>query len=300
MRLKNILVALVFTIIGALAWQLASYYLSPESWVKIDTITRNIFPNLPVDPYDVNKGVAGDVCLSQNEVVNAVTNLLQIDSANELALMGIENPIVKWRENDDEPYRGYPLDSANEYIIYGEPVEENVRKLGDGQSLISLLNDEYSVHQLMDIPVYKYPSGELARKLGIKRGNERFLIGVYGITTGEEDPNINSYVTVYCTEPDEEIVEIYDDYLRLPHKYTSETSVAYEDLGNNLGRVTLTYPGSTMDYQASEFWDITVKPWAKVYETGQFPPCTLFERLRIGSGNSCYLPDKKEFSVISY
>lgn len=300
MYLKKFLLMVALIVLGAFAWQVGSYYMSPGEWVKLDNWTRMIFPFLPDEFENQNLVNSANTCTSQTEVAERLTDFLQIDLADELNILSLDDSIVKWREKANEPYRSYAVDAANEYIVADKSVEYFAEKIGDGQTIINLLGNDYEVYQPMNIPIYRYPSGELAKKIGIKRGNQRFLVGIYGTEIDGSDVNKNSRIKIHCAEPGDDLVRLYDNYLDLPHKYTSETSVEYEDLDNNLGRVNLVYPGAPTDYVGSEFWDTRSVPWKKVYEMGEFPPCAIFEKLGIGEGSSCFRPEKNEFSVVSY
>jgi hypothetical protein len=221
--------------------------------------------------------------------------------------------VVKWRYKDNEPYIAFELagnwtDHFDNNNGKGVSIEKIIERIPEFRKTMEESGFVFS--EPNNIPLYRYPEGLLARKIGFTKGN--FL---YHFTIIEEDPPYDPsipkedlppdfqkpvHIAMNCAENSPELRSMYEQYLSKSHDFTNETSVVYGGRKDNLARFTLYYPGGVIDQIYDEFYDIRQNPMQLVTKTNNFSLCSTFEKLKIGKGYPCYRPEKKEFSVVSY
>lgn len=221
--------------------------------------------------------------------------------------------VIKWRFNDNEPYIAFELEGnwTNHYDNengIGTSVQEMSEHIPSFVKKMELAGFVFS--KTNDIPLYRYPEGEFARKIGFTKGNY-----LYHFTIIEEDapydpttPNDKLpsdfqkpiRIAMNCAENSSELRSMYEQYLSLPHDFTNEITVVYSGRKDRVARFSLYYPGGVLDQVQDEFYDIRQNPMQRIAKRDNFSLCTTFERLKIGKEYPCYRPEKKEFSVVQY
>lgn len=161
-----------------------------------------------------------------------------------------------------------------------------------------------------NIPLYRYPEGSFARKIGFSKDNY-----LYHLTVIEEDPPYDPAlpredlpsdfqkpirISMSCAENSPELRSMYEQYLSMPHEFTNETSIVYGGRKDNLALFTLYYPGGATDQWSDELYNMRQNPMKLVAKNNNFALCSTFENLKIGKGYPCYRPEKREFDVVSY
>lgn len=224
-----------------------------------------------------------------------------------------EPGIIKWRYKDNEPYIAFELAGnwTNHYDNNnGKGV--SVQKLSDSLT-------EFRKHMELsgftfsdpnNIPLYRYPEGSFARKIGFSKGNYLYHFTIveedapYDPSMPKEDlpPDIQKpvHIAMNCAENSPELRSIYEQYLSKSHEFTNETSVVYGGRKDNLARFTIYYPGGVTDQWSDEFYDIRQNPMRLVNETNNFSQCSTYEKMKIGKDYPCYRPEKREFDVVNY
>ena len=221
--------------------------------------------------------------------------------------------IIKWRYKDNEPYIAFELSGnwTNHYDNEngkGVSVQEISDKLPKFRKRMESSGFVFS--ESNNIPLYRYPEGSFARKVGFTKKNH-----LYHFTIVEEDPPYDPlmpkedllpdfqksvHVAMNCAENSPELHTMYEQYLSKPHDFTNETTVVYGGRKDNLARFTLYYPGGVIDQTQDELYDLRQNPMQLVTKDNNFSLCSTFEKLKIGKDYPCYRPEKREFGVVSY
>ncbi len=224
-----------------------------------------------------------------------------------------ETGIVKWRYKNNEPYIAFEL--AGNWTNYfennngkGVSVQQIANKIPEFRQKMESNGFVYS--EPNDIPLYQYPGGAFARKIGFTKGKYLYHFTIveddppYDPTTPKENlpPNFQKpvHIAMNCAENSPELRAMYEQYLSMPHDFTNETSIVYGGRKDHLVRFTLYYPGGVTDQTQDELYDTQQNPVQLVTKTNNFILCSTLEKLKIGKEYPCYRPEKREFSVVSY
>lgn len=237
----------------------------------------------------------------------------QVEPVIERGVAYDEAGVIKWRYKDNEPYIAFELAGnwTNHYDNNdgkGVSVQQISDKLPDFRKRME--SGGFTFSNPNDIPLYRYPEGSFARKVGFSKGNY-----LYHFTILEEDPPYDPalpkedlppdfqkpiHIAMNCAENSQELRSMYEQYLSMPHEFTNETSVVYGGRKDNLARFTLYYPGGVTDQTQDEFYDIRQNPMQLVTKDDNFSLCSVFEKHKIGKDYPCYRPEKREFDVVTY
>lgn len=338
--MKKIFVCIIFFIFGVIFWQFAPFYFPESVNNRITDLTTSIYKVLrirnPLDyppPFsmfdDVVSQLPLDKCPDYKTIAQSVESWISkkgAQSSDNIMFSPYINSedsvegIIKWRLADNQPYAGlYAAGEFSHYIANADIL--NFANDVDGKRGVvsDLINKGFKIHPPMNIPFYRYPQGEGARKIGFIKGSEAYLITV--IEINKEDfknqfqmnNDINSVpyydlkkvlhpvaIKISCAKIDTKLVNQYENFFELSHKYTNETSIKLEDLDNQLLRFTLIYPGTSTDYMEHQFYYLNNNILTLLQKTGEFPTCSIFESAKVGKGSLCFRPEKQEFDTVKY
>jgi len=314
--MKKLFHGIFLIFLGAVIWIFASKFIPTKITNQIDSVSSKIirllyFSNLP-PLYSVSE------CPDFPKAVESLRVAFG-DEADEYldqytpAVPGRDDleGIIKWRMHEGEPYSGYTILGNIEFYsktITIKKESENIdKKRGVAQEF---LKRGFTIYEPMNIPLYRYPGGVSARKVGFEKDGYMYLLGMFDVEKEEyavmkdiplekvtENPSV---VRLFCAKKDPEITDVYTKYYALPHDFTNETVVNYTKMEDGLLQFTLLYPGGVTDFVQHEFFLDKDGSFTKIYESGEKPPCSLFEIIKIGKGSACYRPEKKEFDVVKY
>ncbi len=224
-----------------------------------------------------------------------------------------EAGIIKWRYGDYEPYIAFEIagnwtnhyDNENGKGISVKRISEDIDTFRN-----KMESNGFTFSDPNDIPLYRYPEGSFARKIGFSKGNY-----LYHFTIIEEEPPYDPmgsknelpsdfqkpvHIAMNCAENSPELRSIYEQYLSIPHEFTGETSVVYRGRKDNVVRFTLYYPGGVIDQTQDELYDMRQNPMQQISKSNNFMLCTTLEKRNIGKEYPCYRPEKREFDVVTY
>lgn len=237
----------------------------------------------------------------------------QVEPVIERGVAYDEAGIIKWRFKDNEPYIAFEL--AGNWTNYYDNTNGkgiSVQQISDSISGFKkqMESNGFVFSEPNNIPLYRYPQGSFARKIGFSKNNY-----LYHFTVIEEDPPYDPAlpredlpfdfqkpirISMNCAENSLELRSMYEQYLSIPHQFTNETSVVYGGKKDNLARFSLYYPGGVIDQWSDELYDVRQNPMQLVDNKNNFFLCSTFEKIKIGKKLPCYRPEKREFDVVSY
>jgi hypothetical protein len=229
-------------------------------------------------------------------------------SINDMGI-GVGVGYDKWRYADNEPYTGFATEGEWEFPY----LKQSVKEVSDGlyKTFIPLMEKSgFMFSKPNDIPYYLYPNGQAARKIVftkdgyiyhffISEQEKGFVTSMFLI----DDKKLSAHpatIKMTCAKNDKNIRAIYQKRLEYPHTWTNETALLYEGKQDNLITFELQYPGSSTDQVAYEYWADYGSRWELIGSTNNFIDCSLLQKKKVGRGIFCYLPNKKEFSVVEY
>lgn len=280
-----------------------SYPIESASW-RVGELTKN--PN-----YNFEVPGLYDSCPQLEEVTTVIEEFYpkigDVYITEYLPESGEEGG-VKWRLSDGQPYAIYPLLGDWQNYASGDSVETISTMIGNREGWVEqLIEKGYEVHKPMDIPFYRYPTGESARKIGFSKENYNYLFGFYDVNPEEyesimgKDPPANTVsIKVFCTQIEPALSTLYSRYMALPHDYSNETAVSVEEY-DKLLVFALQYPGANVNWLKHEFYkQEDGGKLRKIYESEVHPPCRIFEQAGAGRGMLCLKSNGKEFGVVEY
>lgn len=239
--------------------------------------------------------------------------LYQLESVIERGVAYDETGIIKWRYKDNEPYIAFEL--AGNWTNYYSNNKEQVVSIQQISDSIPSFREKMEQNGFIfsepnNIPLYQYPHGSFARKIGFYKDNYLYHFTVieeelpYDPESPEEgfSPDIQKPIRIAmnCAENSQELRSMYEQYLSIPHQFTNETSIVYSGKKDNLARFSVYFPGGVIDQWTNEFYDTRQYPMKLVAEVDNLSNCSVFEVLKIGKDYPCYRPEKNEFDVVSY
>ncbi len=334
------LFCILFFLIGIIFWNFAPFYFPESINNRITGLTSSAYKVLhiknPLDyppPFlvidDVINQLPLDKCPDYKTITESVESWISkkgSQSSDDVTFSPYVNSedyvegIVKWRLADDQPYAGLYAEGEFSHYIANSNILDLSKDIDIKKGVVSdLINEGFKIHEPMNISFYRYPQGLGARKIGFIKGDEAYLITAIEMTKEDfinqfqMNNDINSVpyydlkkvshpivVRISCAKIDKKLVNQYENFFSLSHKYTNEVSVKLEDLDNQLLRFTLIYPGASTDYIEHQFYYRKNGVLTLLQKTGEFPTCSIFELAKVGKGSLCFHQEKQEFDTVKY
>lgn len=318
-------------LIGVIFWHFIPFYLSQKVNDKIWDLTSTVYKKLHLKDmtqppqYNSINDLPIDECIDYKEAVTIYeawlekfgskptdSKIFMPFSTNDKSSDEL-NGIVKWRYQDGQPYFGLSAVGEWEHVI--ENANINNLEVSAEKDLVKILESKgFKLHPPMNIPFYRYPNGLGAKKIGFTKNNSVYLFGLIEISKEEfknrfenvglsyDIKHINKPLAarVSCSKIDPSDEAQFIKFIKLPHTFTNETVVYNEDMENGLMRFGLIYPGGSNDYLEHKFVYEKDGKMIELQTTGEFPLCSIFEKVKVGKDTICYRPELKEFSVVRY
>lgn len=316
-KLSQLIVAFLF---GAVVFNFATYVAPPSvgdilfrATTRVAAVFHLPLPSVPPLPGGVS------TCPNYQEITDVLTSAFKADPTQ--VLYGVSSvdseEYLKWRSTQTEPYLGYPLEGQWEFYLDTVLVKDVSRVIDERQGFSKMLLDKgFTIHPPMDIPLYQYPEGWLARKVGMTKGDYAYLVGIFetskenyaammAVQGGKtiqpgEIQGQPGYITMHCGRVEPEYRAMYERYLSLPRSFTNETTLYYRGANEGLIIFDLLYPGSSFEYLQREFYSDKDGKLTRLYGINNLPPCGVFEGARVGKGELCYEPQGRVFRVVGY
>lgn len=278
-------------------------FLVPQSCPDYQQVVKLMGSALPMHSYGQQEFYAQSPFDSSNPIDPVIERGVAYDEAG----------VVKWRYKSSEPYIAFELaGNWTDYFINDGGKGISIQKIMDTLPAFrsKMEASGFIFSESNDIPLYRYPEGSFAKKIGFIKGDY-----LYHFTIIEDDPPYDPalpkeklpegylkpiHIAMNCAENSKELRSMYEQYLSFPHDFTGEMSVVYSGRKDNLAQFTLYYPGGVTDQTAYELYDIRNNPMRLVGKANNFIPCVDYERMKIGKGFACYRPEKREFDVVTY